>query len=287
VKRALSVGAAFLSMLLGCGAPRAVALKGKAADAVRLGIRSGRESFSSDRFDRVLKRFSREGGTRFDYRGLAADRTDLDAYLEEVAKADLTRLSRDELLAMLVNAYNAFTLRSVLETMTPDRPLGAGSILDIPHVFDRAVHRVGGFTLSLDNIEHNLIRPLFRDPRTHFVVNCASRSCSPLPEEAIRGKDLDSQLERAAHRVLSAPAYARVEGGILRLTKILDWYGTDFTTPGFHGAEKTIPAYVRKYAAPEVVRFLDGAGGEIVVDFLDYDWSLNLASPTDPPNPPR
>jgi len=272
------LASAALVTILGCGAPSSVALKGGAADAVRLGIRSGRGTMASDRFDRVLKKFAREGGARFDYRGLAADPADLDAYLEEVAKADLTRLSRDELLALLVNAYNAATIRSILETVTPDRPLDVESIRDIPHVFDRTTHRVGGFPLSLDNLEHNLIRPLFKDPRTHFVVNCASRSCPPLPEEAMRGRDLDAQLEGAARRVLSSPDYVRVERGSLRLTKILDWYGADFVTSGYRGAEKSIPGYVRKYASEEVARFIDSAGGRPPVSFLDYDWSLNIAA---------
>ena len=80
-----------------------------------------------------------------------------DLYLEEVGKVDLAGLSQNELLALLVNAYNACVIRSVLETLAPGRPEGVKSIRDIPDVFDRPDHVVGGFSLSLNNIEHNLL----------------------------------------------------------------------------------------------------------------------------------
>jgi hypothetical protein len=262
----------------GCSAPRAVALKGDSADAVRKGIESGTGTMDHTLFDRILRRHAREAGARFDYEGLRKDSRDLDLYLQEVGKADLSTLSRDELMALLVNAYNAWVLHSILETLTPEKPEGVGSIRDIPGVFDRPIHRVGGFTLSLNNIEHNLLRPLFKDPRIHFVVNCASISCPPLPEEALTGGKLESQLELAAHRTLSSPDYVRLEGGILRVTKLLDWYGSDFVDPGFRGAERTLPRYLRKYASEEVARWLDLAGENPPLSFMAYDWNLNRAT---------
>jgi hypothetical protein len=152
------------------------------------------------------------------------------------------------------------------------------SIRDIPDVFDRPTHRLGGFDLSLNNIEHNLLRPLFRDPRIHFVVNCASISCPPLLQETLAGGTLESQMEYAARQTLSSPDYVRVEKGKLKVTRLLEWYGADFVTPGFHGAEKTLPRYIRKYASDEAARWLDSAGEDPSVSFMDYDWSLNRAT---------
>ena len=269
--------AALSIALCSCGAPPAVALKGEAAEAVARGMASGAGRWDHSRFDRILKAHAREGGSRFDYKGLKANPEDLNDYLEEVGKADLASLARNELLALLINVYNACTIRTILDTFTPESPEGVASIRDIPQVFDRKACVVGGYTLSLNNIEHNLIRPLFKDPRIHFAVNCASVSCPPLAEEAFVGERLDSQLDTAARRALSSPANVRVEGGRLRVTKLFDWYGSDFVTPGFRGAEATLPRFIRNYASDEVGQWIDARGGNPPVAFLDYDWSLNRA----------
>ncbi len=269
-------------------APKAEALRGEASEAIRRGIASGQGSFDHTALSRVLARHSRDMGRRFDYDGLRAHPEDLQAYLKSIAGADLAALSRNELLALLINAYNAFTIESILGTYQGSPAVPAASIRDVPEVFSRRTHIVGGYKLSLDNLEHGLIRPLFKDPRAHFVVNCASVSCAPLPSEALTGARLESQLEAAASGTLSSPDYLRVENGKLRVTKLLDWYGSDFVSEGFHGAEKNLPRYLRKYAAEEVVRFIDSAGGDPPYDFMDYDWTLNraavlrLAEPTQP-----
>jgi len=259
-------------------APRAVALQGEAAAAVRKGIESGRGVFEHHLFERVLRSHAREMGSRFDYEGLKASPEDLNAYLESVARADLPGLSRDELLALLINAYNAYTIQSIVETLGAAHPHGVKSIRDIPDVFSRETHRIGGVSLSLDNLEHGLIRPLFKDPRTHFVANCASLSCAPLPLEALTGGNLESQLEYAARRTLSSPDYVRIKGDRLLVTKLLDWYGADFVAEGYRGAEKSLPRYIRKYASEEVSRFIDAARGDPPYDFMEYDWSLNRAT---------
>ncbi|MCI0567564.1 MAG: DUF547 domain-containing protein [Acidobacteria bacterium] len=280
--RLIPAGWVLLSCLLilvapGC-APRAVALQGQAALAIRKGIESGNGTFDHSRFSKVLETYSREMGSRFDYEGLKARPEDLNGYLEAVANAGLSGLSRDELLALLINAYNAATLSSILESFDTAHPQGVNSIRDIPEVFTRKTHRIGGYLLSLDNLEHGLIRPLFKDPRAHFVVNCASISCAPLPPQALTGNTLEAQLEYAARRTLSSPDYVRVDGDRLLVTKLMDWFVADFTTQEFHGAEKSLPRYIRKYASEEVAHFLDGAGEDPPLGFMDYDWSLNRAT---------
>jgi hypothetical protein len=270
------VASAVALVSLAC-APRAVALQGKAAQAVRKGIESGHQAFDHARFGRVLETYSREMGTRFDYEGLKKEPSDLQGYLDEVARVDLSSLSRDELLALLINTYNAATIDTILESFDPAHPRGVESIRDIPDVFTRRTHRIGGFQLSLDDLEHGLIRPLFKDPRAHFVVNCASVSCAPLPGQALSGRTLGSQLEYAARSTLSSPAYVRLEGNRLRVSKLLDWFAADFTTPGYHGAEKSVALYLRKYASAEVASFV-AAHPDPRITFMDYDWSLNRAT---------
>jgi Protein of unknown function, DUF547 len=198
-------------------------------------------------------------------------RAELQRYLARVADARLDRLAAAHLEALLVNAYNALTVQSILEH--PD----VKSIRDIDGVWTEALHRVGGFEVSLDDIEHRLLRPFFKDPRLHAVLNCASRSCAPLPGEAMDGERLDAQLEGRMRAFLANPRNARVEAGKLRLSKYFDWYGEDFTASGWKGSAPTIAAYVARYAPAEIGAFIQGQKGRPPIAFEEYDWSLNEA----------
>jgi hypothetical protein len=256
-------------------APRAREIRGDVAEEIRQGIAGGTATFDHSAFDALLAKHVDEEAFRVNYRGLKQDEAALDAYLTALDHARLASLGRDELFALFLNAYNAYTLKTILRTMTPERPDGVPSIREIPSVFSRSDHRVGGHILSLDNIEHNILRPLFRDPRIHFAVNCAAVSCPPLGASAFVAARVDEQLEAAARRTLGSPAYARVEDGRLVLTKVLDWYGSDFTDKNFAGHAASLPEYVARYAADEVREFIEGHNGRPPVRFLDYDWALN------------
>jgi hypothetical protein len=263
-----------LSLLFACGAPAAQRARGGVAAAVESSLAGGAETFEHAEWDRLLA-----GGTRdglVDYRFMQEHRPDLDAYLGRVAAARLDRLAPGHLEALLANAYNALTVRSIL-----DHPR-VSSIRDIPGVWTERRHAVGGFDLTLDEIEHRILRPFFKDPRVHFVLNCASRSCAPLPPWALQGDRIEAQLEERARAFLADPRHARVEGERLALSRYFDWYGSDFVTEGWRGAAASVPAYVARYAAPEVAAFIARRGGRPPVTFLDYDWSLNAATPPAP-----
>ncbi len=271
-----SAAAVLLLLSAACGgAPKAAPIGGNVGAVVSRGIAEGRGKFDHGIWDELVSRFQVRNGRRFDYAGLRKEQDRFDAYLDSLARVDLASLEGVELEALFINAYNAFTIRSVLEHVSPDGRYEIASIRDIDDVFGRNVHVVGGFHLSLDDIEHGILRPTFRDPRIHFAVNCASLSCPPVPVHAFTGAELDERLEAAARNALSNPDYATVEGGDLLLTKILDWYGSDFVNPDYHGAEKTVPAFVRKYASDDVRRFIDEQKDDVPVRFRDYDWRLN------------
>jgi len=238
-------------------------------------IAEGTERFDHRSWDELLSRHAVDGGRRFDYAGLKKEEDRFRSYLVVLASADLGKLSAAELEALFINAYNAYTVRTILDHVSEDGAYRIESILDVENVFTREEHVVGGFRLSLDNIEHNILRPLFRDPRLHFAVNCASISCPPIPVRAFTGEGIDRELEAAAGRVLARSDYVSVEGDFLVLSKILEWYGADFTNPDNRGAEATVPAFVRKYATEEVRRFIEERGSSVPVRFLDYDWRLN------------
>lgn len=266
---AAGAGLLVLAAAAACGPPGSRALGGDVGRDVRVSIDSGRASLAEDDWGTLLA-----GGTRdglVDYRWFQAHRDRLDAYLERVAGADLARLAPAQLEALLIDAYNAYTIRTILE-----HP-GVTSIREIDGVWTDLEHEVGGHRVTLDQIEHGLLRPYLRDPRLHFALDCASRSCAPLPAWAYAGDSLDAQLEGRARAFLRDTANVRVEDGTLALSKYFDWYGEDFTKAGWSPRAETIPLFVARYARREVAAFIRDHDGRPPVAFLDYDWSLNAA----------
>ncbi|MFQ5669933.1 MAG: DUF547 domain-containing protein, partial [Acidobacteriota bacterium] len=262
-----------------CGAPASRPARGPVADQVQASLESGARSFDHSRWGNLLA-----GGTDdglVDYRFFQQRRNDLDAYLDRIAAVDLASLAPDHLKALLINAYNALTIRSIL-----DHP-SVTSIRDIDGVWSEARHRVGGFDLTLDEIEHQLLRPFFKDPRIHFAVNCASRSCAPLPPWSYEGDRLEQQLEERTRHFLSDPRNVEIEGGTLRLSKYFDWYGKDFMAAGWTPTAESVAVFVNRYARPDVAAFIQAADGNPPLAYAPYDWSLNAAVPPDPSVIPR
>lgn len=223
---------------------------------------SASKPFDHGAFDVLLQRFARADEGRVDYAGLAGQKAALDAYLATLADAPLQRLTSDERKALLINAYNAFTLALILENYP-----GIESIKDLASPWKARRWRLGGEVVSLDDIEHGLLRPLYKDPRIHFAVNCASVGCPPLQPTAYVGAKLDEQLDAATRATLRNPRYADVAGGRLRLTAIMNWYGNDFIAPNWAPRADSLTAFVGIYVA--------GIPADAPVSFLDYDWRLN------------
>ena len=222
-------------------------------------------AFDHTPFDALLKRHVAEGG-EVDYEGLRRDAGALDGYISGLEEAPFAALGRDEKLALLINAYNAFTLRLILDHWP------VASIRDIPagkRWRDRR-WRLGGRTLSLDQIEHEEVRPRFREPRVHFALVCAARGCPPLRPEAYAGARIDVQLEDQARYVHSQPRWFRWDEAsrTVHLTELYRWYGGDFE----HEAGSVL-RFVGRYVAP--VRGAIEAGRAPRIQWIPYDWSLN------------
>ena len=270
---AMALSALTLTALSSC-APRAELLQDPIVEQIKEGIRSGQDTFTHDDLTLLLSAHVREDQGRVDYQGLKRDRDKLASYTARIAQASLSALPEPELKALLINAYNAYTLQLIIERYPDLR-----SIRDLRDPWATKRYVVGGQTLSLDDIEHGLLRPLFKDPRIHFAVNCASIGCPVLAATAFEGARLEEQLEAAARRTLQDPRYATTQGDTLQLTAILDWYGGDFTNPSFKGHAKTVAAYVAPYASPQVRELIQRHDGAPKVSFLTYDWSLNDVTP--------
>ena len=149
------------------------------------------------------------------------------------------------------------------------------SIRDLENPWGSKKYIVAGETVSLDNIEHNLLRPIFKDPRIHFAVNCASIGCPPLANFAFSDGKLDQQLDTVTSGALKNPRYAAVKGDTLELTSITKWYGDDFSQVGWKPRAESVAEFAATYSGDDVKALVKGKGGATSVTFGDYNWNLN------------
>ena len=226
---------------------------------------------------------------RVDYAALKSGRLALDAVVAifaEPSEADERRWTRERRLAFWINAYNAFTLRAIVDhypirsAMLTWQP--RNSIRQIDGVWTALTWQAAGRTLTLDDIEHKILRPEFKEPRVHFAINCASVGCPPLAAAPYRAATLDAQLDEAARRYLASPQGLRTEADVLRVSQILHWYGEDFVAR-FAPESLKAPDRIARAVRAVVARFGPPAAadlarkGSVRVKFLEYDWSLNDA----------
>lgn len=213
-----------------------------------------------------------DGINRVRYAAVAEeDQVALDAYIERLSGLTVTALDRDEQFALWVNLYNALTVDVVLDHYPVD------SIRDIdisPGFFSsgpwgRKLATVEGKELTLDDIEHRILRPIWQDPRIHYAVNCAALGCPNLLPRPWRAGDLDECLDRQAREYVNNPRGARFEGGELVVSKIYDWYRADFGD-----SEAGVIEHLQRYADPELKARLEKTDD---IDDHEYDWSLNDA----------
>lgn len=267
---------------------------------ILLGIYSALPAAASDlkplweEYTAVLQKWVSPNGV--DYTGLQKDRKSLQKAIEKLSRVPeeaYRRLEEKEKIAFWVNAYNALTLSSVIEAYPVEKKnlFGGGEpggIRDIPGVWTRSRHLLLGKRYSLDDIEHRILRKEFVEPRIHLALNCASKGCPPLRAEAYTGEKLEEQLEDQARRFLSDPRNFQwdPEKKEVRVSKIFDWFGKDFTSR--YGSPLELEKHGKKEAAVLHFAALYAPGGSprlwlkrfqmVQLKFLDYDWSLNDAS---------
>ncbi len=212
------------------------------------------------------------GVNRFDYGGLKAqpdDLASLDRYLEALQAVDPRALNRAEQKAYWINFYNALTVKVVTDAYPVDsiREIHESWIPNVGPWGD--VHaRVAGQELTLDDIEHGILRPIWRDPRIHYAVNCASIGCPNLATDAYTAGNMESLLDAGARDYVNHPRGVDfVDDDYLVLSSIYDWWVLDFGD-----SEEGVFAHLGAYAEPEMaarLRDFDGA-----IDY-EYDWDLN------------
>ncbi|MCG2777519.1 MAG: DUF547 domain-containing protein [Desulfobacterales bacterium] len=205
-----------------------------------------------------------------DYEGFKSEEVKLDQYLKVLEKTDTKTLSRNEQFAFYVNAYNAWTIKLILSGYP-----GIKSIKDLGSLFKspwkKKICRIDGKIIALDDIEHNILRPRFTDPRVHFVINCAAKSCPPLRSEPYSGGELDQQLDEMTRAFINDLESNHLEDHTLYVSSIFKWFAEDFN--------KDIVGFFLKYAKGDLKEQLEANKEKIEVKYLDYDWSLNGCSP--------
>jgi len=190
-------------------------------------------------------------------------------------KVNVAALNRKQQLAYWINVYNLNSVGTVLEGYPTQsiRDLSTDPIIRL-NVFKKERIPFGGAMMSLDQVENDKIREGFHDPRIHFAINCAAKSCPPIRTEAYDGAHIDAQLDDQARRFLNGPLGVHFgrkgDTLIMHVTKIVDWFGKDFETWG--GGRI---AFVRRYLSPDKAKLIDDAKGNVDVEYDDYDWALN------------
>ena len=214
---------------------------------------------------------SPDGVNRFAYGEVSeADRAALDNYLAALQALNPQSFGRDAQMAYWINMYNAETVRVILKHY----PLE--SIRDISYsLFTRGPWKeplleVNDTPLSLDNVEHDILRPVYTDHRIHYAVNCASIGCPNLQREAYTADNLEALLDAGEQAYVNHQRGVAVVDGRVRLSSIYDWYGEDFA----HDDEGLL-AHLRVRAAPDLAAALEGVSR---IDGYDYDWALNEAA---------
>lgn len=191
---------------------------------------------------------------RVDYDGIRKDMGSLDAYLAQLATAvPGAQWDTKESLAYWINAYNAFTIKLILDNWP------VKSIREIDEPWDTKFITLAGDRYSLNEIENEIIRPQFEEPRIHFALVCAAVSCPPLAREAYVAGRLDAQLEQRTRAFINNETFNVTQEEVVRISSLFDWYAADFGD---------VTAFLNRYLQPDIPPKKE-------LYYLEYDWSLN------------
>jgi len=229
--------------------------------------------FDHSKFDRILKAHVDEQG-RVDYNGIAEDPM-FETYMQSLETADVDSMSQDGQLAFWINAYNAVTIDKVIK-WKPEKSVRETFIPGVwtsTKFFTTREHTVAGRQLSQDDIEHEILRKQFQDPRIHFAIVCASSGCPPLPPFAYTEDNVQEKLDQETRKYLASDRGLRIDRAenTLYLSKIFDWFGGDFVAKS-----GSVIDFIKPYLSDKARVFLER--NPKIAD-LEYDWSLNAQAP--------
>ena len=268
-----------LIVLTGCGNALVSNQAQEEGTQVQTQVIASAEPLNYDDYAAVLETYVNEQGM-VDYEQLQANREQLDRFnatLGQVSPSTYAAWSESEQIAFLTNAYNSFTLESIID----QDPLKK-SIRDIPGVWRGRKFSIAGASKTLDNIEHQTLRVDFNEPRIHMALVCAAISCPILRRDPYTGENLDAQLEEQTRQFLASPHGLRIDRQENRvyISSIFKWFGEDWKpTYGIddrftgNANERAVLNFISQYLNEEDREYL--AQGNYRLRYLNYDWSLN------------
>lgn len=208
-------------------------------------------------FDDLLRKHVTNTG-KVNYTGFKNDLEKLNTYLNELSQNHpKATWKRNERLAFWINAYNAFTIKLIIDNY----PLTSITNLHNGKPWDHQWIKIGSKTYTLNAIENEIIRPTFKDPRIHFAVNCAANSCPKISNRAFFPSTLNTQLDLQTKAFINNPQANTITEKDIRISKIFDWYKVDFDNGN-------IIQFINRYSTVTISQ-------TAIVNFLDYDWKLN------------
>lgn len=232
-------------------------------------VNSESEPVSHQLWDDLLKKNVNTTGN-VNYKGFIQDSVKLNEYLSVLSNnhPNDAKWSQKEKLAYWINAYNAFTVKLIVDNYPVKSIKDIVNGPSVPFVnspWDLSFITIEGQKYDLNNIEHSILRKDFEEPRIHFAINCASISCPWLSNEAYVPERIDEQLNKAAYLFINDPSKNKITPTHLELSKIFSWFQGDFSNAlGKAG----VLAFVSQFTEVEIL-------DEATVSHLDYDWNLN------------
>jgi Protein of unknown function, DUF547 len=218
-----------------------------------------------EKWDALLKKHVNNDGW-VNYKGFLADSAALNIYLRllETSHPSDKNWSRNEQMAYWINAYNAYTVQLIVRNYPVEsiKDIKKG-VAFINSVWDMKFIKIQGYTYDLNNIEHNILRPVFKDARVHAAVNCASYSCPKLLNEAFTAEKLESQLDMSMRGFVNDPVRNRISTEKAEISEIFKWFKGDFERDA-----GSVRQFLARYATAKVTDKTD-------ISHIDYDWRLN------------
>ena len=193
----------------------------------------------------------------------------LNNYLKTLESTAVSNFSHPQQRAFWINLYNASTVNLILEHYPLESITKISSSFFSFGPWDEKLLTIEGAELSLNDIEHRILRPIWHDPRIHYALNCASLGCPNLLPQAFTDLNTESLLEQGARDYINHPRGANVQDDILILSKIYEWYQADFG-----GNEEGVLLHLQQYSTKE--RLKSWPVDELEIEY-QYDWRLNAA----------
>ncbi|PSU47893.1 DUF547 domain-containing protein [Photobacterium frigidiphilum] len=220
---------------------------------------------SHARWQQILDKFliTESKQTLFRYSAVTTnDKDNLDRYLRDLARIDPRQYSKNEQFAYWVNLYNALTVQLILDNYPIKSITKLGGFFSFGP-WDDTLITIADQQLTLNDIEHRILRPIWRDPRVHYAVNCASFGCPNLLDTAFNGQNKNTLLEQAATDFINSSKGVSITGNQVRLSSIYDWFSSDF------GNQSELQMHLNQYRKGHNIQLNSVSYG--------YDWSLNQA----------